>query len=385
MVRQRADGRWEARVELGWREGKRRQLTRYGKTRRDAVENLRRAQADHDRGLSVTNGRATVGQYLERWLAQQQRADKAPNTVAQYEWAVKHHLIPAIGRKRLTELSADDVDDFLGTRANAGAARSTLVRLRAVLVMALDQAVRRDLIARNVAAFTDVPAGPVKEGRSLTADQARTLLESIQGGRLEAVYVTMLMLGLRPGEALGLAWAGIDLDRAEARIHQAVKAERGRVTVGALKTRGSRRTLALPAPVVEALRARRLRQLEERVAVGPAWVDTGLVFTTSIGTAIDPSNFRRAFSRATVRAGLGHWHPHELRHSAVSLLSAAGVRLEDVADVVGHATTRMTQQVYRHQVTPTISTGKDAMDRLFGGQAGGQVAAVNGAPSSAES
>lgn len=377
-IRQRPDGRYEARVYLEIN-GKRTRRSFYGASREQVARALRGAQAKADRGLPVGDGRLTVREHLERWLTQQQRSDKAANTVAQYEWAVRTHLIPALGSRRLVHLSADQVDDFLAERARAGAARNTLVRLRSVLVMALDQAVRRDLVARNVAALTDMPAGPTKEGRSLTLEQARALLDAVRGDRLEAPCVTLLMLGLRPGELLGLAWQAVDLDRAVVSIHQALKVERGtRVVLGTLKTKGSRRSLALPAPVVDVLRAHRLRQLEDRVALGPAWHDSGLVFTTTIGTQIDPRNFRRAFGRATERAGLGHWHPHELRHSAVSLLSAAGVRLEDVADVVGHKTTRMTQQIYRHQVTPTVIAGRAAMETMFGGQIGGQLAVVNG-------
>jgi integrase len=95
-------------------------------------------------------------------------------------------------------------------------------------------------------------------------------------------------------------------------------------------------------------------------------LDSGLVFTTQVGTPIHPRNFRRSFSRLTEQAGLGRWHPNELRHSTVSPLSPAGVREEDAADLVGHTTTRMTHQVYRRQVTPTITAGRDAMERMFG-------------------
>ena len=112
---------------------------------------------------------------------------------------------------------------------------------------------------------------------------------------------------------------------------------------------------------------------------GPAWTDSGMVFTTSLGTPVHPRNYRRSLTRITQKAGLGHWHPHELRHSAVSLLSAAGLRLEDIADIVGHASIRMTAEVYRHHVQPTITAGKAAMDQIFGdrgedlgGQFGGQ-------------
>jgi integrase len=123
----------------------------------------------------------------------------------------------------------------------------------------------------------------------------------------------------------------------------------------------------MPDRVVQAFQARRRIQKKERLAVGPLWQDTGLVFTTTIGTMLDPANTRRAFAKLTEGAGLGHWHPHEARHSAVSLLSAAGVRLEEVADVVGHAPgSRMTGDVYRHQVTPSVGAAKDAMDQLFG-------------------
>jgi hypothetical protein len=104
------------------------------------------------------------------------------------------------------------------------------------------------------------------------------------------------------------------------------------------------------------------------------------VFTSIVGTPINPANYRRSFARLTEQAGLGHWHPHELRHSAVSLLSAAGLRLEDIADVVGHSSTRMTAEVYRHHVMPTITAGQAAMDQIFGGrnssfggQFGGQI------------
>jgi integrase len=309
-----------------------------------------------------------VAEHLERWLEQQQRTGKAPNTLAQYEWSVRVHLVPTLGRKRLAQLSADDVDRLLADRAAVGAARNTLVRLRAVLGMALDHAMRRDLVSRNVAKLTDTPAGPAKPGRSLTVEQARAFLESTEGDRLHAAYLVMLLLGLRPGETLGLPWDAVDLEAGTVRIHQALKVDRGtQLVVGALKTKGSRRTLALPTPLLEALRAHRRRQTEERLA-SPVWHDSGLVFTTTIGTAIDPRNFRRIFGRATGRAGLGRWHPHEMRHSTVSLLSAAGVRLEDVADVVGHATTRMTHEVDRHQVAPTIASGKDAMELLFGGR-----------------
>ena len=116
----------------------------------------------------------------------------------------------------------------------------------------------------------------------------------------------------------------------------------------------------MPPLVVEVLQRHRERQDKERVAAGDAWVETGLVFTTTLGTPIDPSNLRREFAKLTRKAGIGHWHPHELRHSA------AGVPIEQISDVLGHEGPRTTAAVYRHLVNPSVSAGKAPMDALFG-------------------
>ena len=104
--------------------------------------------------------------------------------------------------------------------------------------------------------------------------------------------------------------------------------------------------------------------------MGEQWADLGLVFPTSRGTLLDPANLRRALATVTAKAGLGRWHPHELRHSAASLLSAAGVPLEEVADVLGHASTRVTSATYRHRTTPTVEAGAGPMAALSSAQAG---------------
>ncbi len=125
-------------------------------------------------------------------------------------------------------------------------------------------------------------------------------------------------------------------------------------------------TVDIPKPVVDALKLRKKRQAAERLKAGPAWSDLGLVFSTEIGTLVDPSNYRRQLSKVTEAAGLGHWSPNELRHSAVSLLSAAGVPIEHIGDVVGHDGTRMTAGVYRHAVAPSVDVAVGPMEALFG-------------------
>jgi integrase len=275
---------------------------------------------------------------------------------------------------KMRALTPDDIERQLRRLAAEGYARSTVSTARFVLAMILRHAERRGVVARNVAALVDTPpARETQPRRSLTVAQAEALLRAIQGDRLEALVVTGLMLGLRPGELTGLLWEDVDLQVDRIHVRRALKHERGLLHLGEPKTRRSWRTLDLPSPVVAALRTQRVRQAEERLRAGEgwggfAWGDIPLVFTTPVGTPIDPSNLRKSFARLTEGAGIGHWTPYELRHLAVSLLSAAGVALEHIADVTGHDSTRMTGQVYRHLITPAVSAGVEPMERLFGGR-----------------
>jgi integrase len=176
-----------------------------------------------------------------------------------------------------------------------------------------------------------------------------------------------LTCGLRPGELLGLCWEDVDLDQGRLRVSRAVSRVGGTVQLGPTKTTSSRRQLRLPAAAEDALRQHRTRQQEQQDLMGSHWQDLGLVFPTGRGTLLDPANLRRSLRTVTEQADLGRWHPHELRHSAASLLSAAGVPLEQVADVLGHANTRVTSATYRHPTTPTIEAAARPMDQVFGG------------------
>ncbi len=136
---------------------------------------------------------------------------------------------------------------------------------------------------------------------------------------------------------------------------------------GDTKTAKSRRTLALPQTAVHALREHRGRQAEDRLAAGALWQEHGLVFASTIGTPLDSANVRREFRRIAQTAGLGGgWAPRDLRHTFVSLMSADGVPIEEIARLAGHNQTSTTELVYRHELRPVITTGAEVMDRILG-------------------
>jgi integrase len=260
--------------------------------------------------------------------------------------------------------------------ATHGMARSSLLRIRFILGQVLAVAERRGKVARNVARLAEMPTTKAPtERRSLTPEQAAALLDAVKGDRLEALYVTGLMLGLRPGELTGLRWE--DLDKGTLYIEGSLKRQRNgppgtsqSLVMGDTKTPKSRRPLQVPPPVAVAMKAHRQAQRRERLVAGPEWIEQGLIFTTEIGTPLDPSNLRGRFNKMTEKAGIGHWTLNELRHSAASLMSAAGVPLEVIADVLGHSSTRMLEKHYRHRTRPVIDGHVAVMDNLFGNGVG---------------
>jgi integrase len=315
--------------------------------------------------------------YLDWWLstleARAQSGQRSTNTVDSARWAVEKWIKPALGTRRLRDLEPDDVEALLATMAAAGKSRSSLVRVRSYLGQALSVAERRGKVARNVARLAEMPATrPPAERRSLTPDQADKLLTAARGDRLEALWITQLMLGLRPGEVTGLRWDDLDRDTlwVSGSMKLARQAPGGKRTLalGDTKTARSRRPLRVPPPVLAALRAHKTRQKREQVRIGPEWSDRGLIFTTPLGTPLHPVNLRRHLDKLTDAAGIGHWSPVELRHSAASLMSAAGVPLEVIADVLGHTSTGMLEKHYRHRTRPIIDAHVAVMSDLFGGE-----------------
>jgi integrase len=365
-------GRWEGRLTVSTDEqGQpvRRKVT--GATRTAVVQRMRELRDAADGGRQPTRRDLTVARFLDEWLADILPGTVAAKTEVSYRDIVRLYVKPHLGRKHLVTLNARDVARMLRDLEDEGRSANTRRLARSVLRRALRWAEAEGMVARNVAAIASGVRIGTTEGRTLTPVEARQLLASVEGHHLEAAFTVALALGLRRGELLGLAWSDVELDATPARltVRRALKRLPAGLVVEDTKTRGSRRTVHQPAPVVEALRVHRRRQAEERLAAGPLWVKrplgVDLVFRTPLGTAVDPDNFRNLTYKVTEAAGLGRWSPHELRHSAASLLLAQGVPLKVVSETLGHASIRITADVYGHLLEPAKAEAADAMERAL--------------------
>ena len=326
-----------------------------------AKRELRKLMRSVDDGKPIADGNLTVDALTREWETKVLASrDVSPSTKERHRWAL-NILREDLGGCKVRTLSPDRVERAFEGRADADYARSSIIKMRGTLSQVLKWAVRRDLVSRNIATVVELPASarPAKEGRSLNPTQAKTLLAVAVGTPLEAMWITMVFLGLRPGEAAGLSWNYIDFERGTLHVWRSISRDsNGAVVLGATKTKQSVRSLGVPNVVLDALRRRRTDQTEARLLAGSIWSNPDdLVFTSPTGHAIDPSSCRKQLSDLAQRAGLGHWTPNELRHSAASLMSDAGMPIEQVADQLGHKDLRMLQKHYRHRIRPTIDGG----------------------------
>jgi integrase len=217
------------------------------------------------------------------------------------------------------------------------------------------------MLVRNPAALVASPHVPSPEVEVPTPEEARRLLAALRGHRLEALVSVALALGLRQGEALGLRWQDVDLDRKTLTVNVTLQRIRGAFVLAEPKTARSRRTLVLPSVTAAALRAHRTRQLEERMICGAAWQGEGLVFTSPVGLPLQGTNVTREFQRVLARAGLTRRRFHDLRHACASLLLAQGVHPRVVMGLLGHSHIGLTMNLYSH-VIPEL--GEEAAARM---------------------
>jgi integrase len=374
-VYQRKDGRWEAAGYVLAQGNARRRVRVYGTTRKDALAKLTEKIAASNRGLPVPSAQGSVAAYLTYWLENVAVHHLRENTHTRYAACVDRYLIPGLGKKKLTKLTAKDIRTWLnqlrttcqccargidaqrdeprccatGSCCSKRLSPLTLTYIHSVLKSALEHAVREEEIPRNVARNVRTGTPRPRRFEPLTADEARQFLSTTQGHRLHALFELALHTGLRKGELLGLRWEDLNLNAGTAAIRRTLQ----RTSAGGLatlptKTRASERRIALPTRCVQSLKRHHEQQQGEREAAGTAWQPNGHVFTTAQGGSIDPTNLTGTFNTLLRKAGLRRIRFHDLRHSTATLLLEQGVELVVIKELLGHAHIGVTATVYAH-------------------------------------
>jgi integrase len=352
-----------------------------------------RAQA----GVRIAGTIQSVSDFMAYWLREVAGTRVRPSTLRAYEWLSRCYVVPMLGGQRLSKLQPPALRTFLnrakstcqccaqgkdaarvaaGKRARCCARRpkicceqvpsdGTVRHLHRMLRAALQDAVVDGLIAENPARNLRLSHKYRPRFTPLTGEQAKRLLAAARTDRLYALYAVAHSLGLRGGEAVGLRWQDVDLVDGVLRVRQTLQRLGGKLVLGPVKSDGSERIIGLPGPCIAALRQHRVRQNAERDARGEDWIESGLIFTTGIGTAIEPRNLDRHFVGLLDRAGVRRIRFHDLRHSCATLLYEQGVEITKIHDMLGHSSPSITKLIYVEVTRESQRAVADKLSYLF--------------------
>ena len=421
--------RWRMRVFMGQdpTTGRKRVVTKTFHRKTDAEREARRLEGFRDQGRRTPPSREPLTKYLQSWLVNTKQGRVRDRTFRDYRSLLRRHVFepsdgtPPIGSIRMDQLTPRAFEElYTWLWREQGISPRTLEYLHSVIRQALTHAVNTGALGRNPTDGVKPPRQPAhgkkreKAMRAMSKEEADRFLEAaFKDERHTALWVVLLMGGLRPGEAFGLRWE--DVDFGEGRWHvRRSRARRGvakRCSCGHAreyhsdngngacatcnegeafqkvrgwrlddpKTPRARRVVVLPELAVDALRALRVRQAKERLELGSEYVDRDFVFTSSFGSPLDPSNTHRMFKKVLETAELGRWEGegrerrifagfrlYDLRHTCATLLLRAGENAKVVSERLGHASVTLTLDTYSH-VLPDMQEGSATkLQEMFG-------------------
>lgn len=387
VYRRASDGLYVAAVALP--DGKRKVM--YGKTEREVLAKRRAVLRDVEDGMPVTTRRpVTLGDWVTReWFgatlpARVAAGTLSPETLDSYRDNWRLHIEPALGHVHLDRLTPSTVRAWQTQLLSKVSSRGTPLSARsvaychAILRKALNDALRDEVpgVRRNVVTLVEAPrVARGGKGRPLELGQVAAVIEVIDQDPLRVLWLTYLGLGLRRGEALALRWSAVDLDAGTARIAASLKRRRtdeltpsgrrrGRLIEDDPKTDASKATVAVPAPVVGLWREHAAAQRRARLAAR-IWVDPDLMFTTSVGTAIEPRNVNRAWTTVCADAGIEPVRVHDLRHTMAALMLRQGADVKVVQRALRHTRHATTADIYMTVLEDVQRVGADRMADVF--------------------
>lgn len=369
---QRGERTWLIRVYLGRDEGGRRKYlnrTVHG-SKKDAQRVLTALLRERDMGILVEPSRQTLNAYLDRWLETAAKPRVSARTLENYAWILDKYVRPALGARPLAQITPVEVQALYDDLQARGYAPATIRRTHNILHSAFGQAVKWRLLAQNPADYVDLPRQERPEMRALTPAEAERFLEAAKEDEHFPLFALLLATGLRPGEALALRWADLDLKRGTLHVQRALTGRDGRRRFEQPKTPRSRRTVPIPPSVVRILAEHRRRQAAQKLAAGPAYEDEGLVFATPDGRPLHYRNLvRRHFKPILRAAGLPETiRLYDLRHSCATLLLAACEHPKVVSERLGHASVTLTLDTYSHVLPDLQRAASEKLEALlFGG------------------
>ena len=361
---------WEARVTVGAdpMTGKQRQRSITGKTQQEVAQKLRQLTAEIDNGTYREPSKMTVGEWLNTWQ-EQYLNDLKPLTKEMYATAVRIHLKPALGMKKLDALLPADIQRFYNSlmQGEKPLSAKTIKNIHGIFHRALQQALDLGYLRNNPANPCRLPRVEKPIIHTLDDVSTKKFLKAIQGHRFENLFLVTLFTGLREGEVLGLKWDCVDFTNGSLLVGRQLQRKRDGSSQYYLISpkSGKFRKVVLAPFVQDTLHRQRAEQELWRRVAGRDWIDTGLVFTDELGDNLTPETVYKNFKKVAIEIGCPNLHFHSLRHSYAVAALQSGDDIKTVQENLGHYTAAFTLDVYGHVTDKMRQDSADRMQRYI--------------------
>jgi integrase len=345
-------GYWCAKIELP--DGK--QKRKRSKSQRVVREWLQEQRQAIQMNLVIKDDSILFGDYLDYFIEHFVAHSLARSTIHSYRYLIRDHIKPDLGHIRLTKLQPNDLQNLYKLKIESGLSRRTVQYIHAIIRRSLNQAVKLELLYRNPTDAVSPPRPKREPPQTLSAEQAKEFLRSIEDHPYYLIYFLAITTGMRKGELLGLQWEDVDLDRGKLRIKHTLIDIQGKMHIGQPKSDKAKRTITLSSSVREALKEHQLRM--ERI--------DGMVFSSNTGAFLSQRNLTRHFHTSLSNLGMNKLPFHSLRHTAATLLLQANVHPRLVQEMLGHSSIVLTLDTYSHVIPDHHEEAAEEMDKLFG-------------------
>lgn len=363
-IYQRPNGRWRAQIYIA---GER--IGYSAKTRTEALDWLLKIRNEVKNGLNIEGSKISYCDFLDDWL-ETKKPQVAEQTWSYYSQIVRDYIKPKLGMYKLRELSTRRIQGFYNHLVEQGIGLRTIEKNHSIIHASLNYALKYGLIVSNPDTFTDPPKPKKKEMRYLNIEEVKKLVQVAKEGndRNFALYYLAIVTGMRQGELLGLQWKNVDLERGIIKVNQNLKRlPNGKLVFGKPKTKTSIRSITIGEDTIEVLKKQKGRITNERedIKVKHLWKEMDMVFPSTIGTPIDPTNILKKFRQLLKKAGLPRLRFHDLRHTSASLMLNNGVDVLVASRRLGHAKPSITLDVYGHLLSSAQDEVADKMDSIL--------------------
>lgn len=356
---QQPNGKWRAQVSI---QGKRQSST--FKAKEECRTWIRQMLEQEEQGHDYTGSLTTLKEFLQQWLETAQLSLR-PKTFIQYQALSCNHIIPHIGLMKLKDLRQDKVEEYYAGLISQGIGPRTVQMIHSILHRAMEKAVRYGLLLRNPVHGASLPKWRPPEMQVFDDGQVNQFLMAARGSNYEALYHLAIVTGMRQGELFGLKWIDVQWQTGSLHIRRQVQSVPGQGWVFSdPKTRAGKRVVLIGEGTLKVLRVHKQRQQQQIALAGDRWKNHDLIFTSGIGTPLNPSNLRLDFNRVLDQAGLHRIRFHDLRHTTASLMLNHNIPVIVASRRLGHSKPSVTLDIYGHLYHEMQGEAAKVMDEL---------------------